>query len=114
MGVDLTPEQGTADMRLTIDPGFVHHRLIQTVIPPGGIAVLDSQIQNFPPDLPDYIRRLRIDHLYMQAVLLFCPHLPAPTLGEILAQQNGLLFFSTVVLSPPPQGYDQPLAPDPN
>jgi hypothetical protein len=110
MRVDLTPEQRTADMRLTIDPGFVHHRLIQTVIPPGGIAVLDRQIRDFPPDLPDHIRRLRIDHLYMQALLLFCEHLPALTLGDILARQKGLFFCSTVELAPAPEVYRQPRA----
>jgi hypothetical protein len=105
----LTPEQRTADMRLTIDPGFVHHRLIQTVIPPGGIAVLDSQIRDFP-DLPDHVRRLRIDHLYMEALLLFCQHLHIPTLGEILAQQRGQLFCSTVELAAAPEVYGEPRA----
>jgi hypothetical protein len=107
MRVNLTPEQRTADMRLTIDPGFVHHRLIQTVIPPSAFAVVDRQIRDLPPGLPDHVRQVQIDHSYMQALLLFCQHLHVPTLGDVLAGLEGDLFCSTVELAPSPKVYDQ-------
>ncbi|MDI1463373.1 hypothetical protein QEZ54_20540 [Catellatospora sp. KI3] len=110
MRTGLTPEQRTADMQLTIDPGFVHHRLIQTVLPPEAIAVVDDRARALPSDMPDWMRRVRIDHLYMQMMLLFCERLPAPTLGDVLAGQSGTLFCSTVTLAAAPEVYERPRA----
>jgi hypothetical protein len=61
---DLTPEQRSADMRLSIDPGFVHHRKIQTVLGSEATRFIDEDIAALPT-LPDGLRSLRINHIYI-------------------------------------------------
>jgi len=70
---ELTTEQRTAELGLTIDPGFVHHRKIATVLGPDLMKHADAAIGRLP-DLPDYQRRVRIDHIYVEALLKLCAH----------------------------------------
>jgi hypothetical protein len=96
---DLTPEQRSADMRLSIDPGFVHHRKIETIIGTEGMKFVDQAIARLPA-LPDGLRNGRINHIYKEALLTFCEALGAPTLGGILAAGRGTFFCSTQELLP--------------
>jgi hypothetical protein len=98
---ELSPEQRTADMRLSIDPGFVHHRKIQTLLGPTGMQYIDEAINQLP-EQPDWIRETRINHIYTEALLIFCNALPPPTLGQILATRRGTLFCSTEELEATP------------
>lgn len=100
----LTPAQRTADMRLTIDPGFVHHRKIETLVGPKGMALVDRDIARLP-ELPDGLRRQRINHIYKNVLLLFCEINEARTLGEVLSARRGTLFCSTEQLLPSPDVY---------
>ena len=102
---DFTPEQRTADMRLTIDPGFVHYRKIQTVIGATGMAVIDHAIEDFP-DLPEGLRNQRINHIYKDVILAYCEATGVSTLGKILAAGRGTLFCSTEELLPSSDVYD--------
>jgi hypothetical protein len=95
----LTPEQRSADMQLSIDPGFVHHRKIQTIIGADAMRFVDQAIAKLPP-LPDGLRRARIDHVYKEALLTFCEVMEVPTLGGILAAGRGRFFCSTQELLP--------------
>jgi hypothetical protein len=101
---DLTPEQRSADMRLSIDPGFVHHRKIETIIGAEGMKFVDRAIERLPA-LPDGLRRGRINHIYKEALLTFCEAVKVPTLGEILAAGRGTFFCSTQELLPTPGVY---------
>jgi len=96
---DFTPEQRSADMRLTIDPGFVHHRKIQTVIGTAGMAFVDKAIAELPA-LPEGLRKHRVNHVYKEALLTFCEVMGVRTLGEILAARRGTFFCSTEELLP--------------
>ena len=41
----LTPSQRATPLRHTIDPGFVHHSKIQTILGPQGMSVIDNAIK---------------------------------------------------------------------
>lgn len=99
MRADFTPEQRTADMRLSIDPGFVNYRLIQTVIGAEAMALLDQMVEELP-DLPDGLRNQRINHIYKEGLLSFCATVGIRTLGDILAARHGRMFCSTEELLP--------------
>lgn len=101
---ELTPEQRTADLRLMIDPGFVHHSKIQTLV---GTAMthVDEAIRQLP-DLPDWQRQVRVDHIYTEALLVLCRAVGAHTLPSLLAAGRGHLFCSTVAVEAAPEIYD--------
>jgi len=95
----LTPAQRATPLRLTIDPGFVHHRKIQTVIGSLGMNSIDNAIKELP-DSPDWVRNVRIDHIYTQALLLFCNQLGIRPLSDILTSETVHLFCSTEKVKP--------------
>ena len=101
MRTELSPEQRTVDMCLSIDLGFVHHRKIQTLLGQDGMKYIDEAINQLP-DQPDWMRSTRINHIYTEAVLIFCKALEIPTLGQILATRQGRVFCSTEKLEPTP------------
>jgi hypothetical protein len=101
----LNSDQRAADLGLVIDPSFVNHRKVQTVIGPSGMQCVDQAISQLP-SLPDWQRTVRIDHIYSEAMLLFCEHLGIRPLQDILATQTGQMFCSTEKLLPCPDIYD--------
>src|SRR5580704_14081337 len=103
---ELTSTQRNARLELTIDPGFVHARQIQTILGPKGMPYIDKTIQKLPQDLPPGLRRGRIDHIYKDYLLVFCRANEIPTLGVLLGQGKGRLFCSTVELAAAPEVYD--------
>ena len=56
---ELSPEQRAADMCLTVDPGFVHYRKIETLIGADAMRHIDGSLRNLPT-MSDYERRIRI------------------------------------------------------
>ena len=100
-----TAESRALDLRLTIDPGFVHKRRIQTVIGDGGISVIDKMIADLP-DAPEWMREVRIDHIYTRVMLDFCRVHEIKTLEQTLMDQRGDLFCSTLHVEPYPEFYD--------
>jgi hypothetical protein len=58
----LTPEQRATDLDLIIDPGFVNHRKIQTIIGKQGMEFIDLNIRNLP-DLSEWQKNVRLDHI---------------------------------------------------
>jgi hypothetical protein len=101
----LTSDQRAAELGLFIDPSFVNHRKVQTVIGPAGMEFIDQDISRLP-SLPEWQRTVRIDHIYTSALLIFCRYLNICTLQDILATQKGQLFCSTKKLLPCPEIYD--------
>lgn len=100
-----TGELRTLDVRLTIDPGFVHRRRIQTVIGDGGTGVVDRMINDLPV-LPDWMREVRIDHIYSRVLLEFCRIHDIKTLEHVLLEQKGQMFCSTFHVEPCPDFFD--------
>jgi hypothetical protein len=99
----LTPSQRALSLKLTIDPGFVHHRKVQTILGPEGMSVIDKQIAQLPDT---FQKQVRIDHIYTRIMLAFCNLLGIKSLEEILATGPGgpgQLFCSTEVLEPGPK-----------
>lgn len=90
---ELSSEQRLVDGYLGIDPGFVHQRKIETIVGRNGMEVIDRRIKELP-DLADWQRAVRIDHIYTQFTLDFCRALEVPTLGGVLARGRGHLFCS--------------------
>lgn len=68
---------------------------------------IDDAIRNLP-ELPDWQKNVRIDHIYTHIFLMFCNTLKVKPLEEILATRWGLhqLFCSTERLSPCSDMYD--------
>jgi hypothetical protein len=97
--IELNSRQRTANMRLAVDPGFVHYRKMQTLLGPRGMGIIDEAIANLP-DLPRWMRQVRVDHIYAQVLIDFCDVMHVPTLGDILASSKGRLFCSTENLEP--------------
>ncbi len=102
----LTPEQRATNLDLIIDPGFVNQRKIQTIVGKPGMSFIDLNYRNLP-DLPPWQKEVRLDHLYSEAVLIFCKELGVNTLQHILATQKGRLFCSVEKLSPCPPVYTE-------
>lgn len=95
----LTPLQRATDLGHTIDPGFVHHRKIQTIIGQKGMDFIDDAINKLP-DLPDWQKRVRIDHIYTRFFLIFCNKLGIRPLRDLLATEDGHIFCSTENVKP--------------
>lgn len=102
----LTSEQRATELDLVIDPGFVNHRKIQSIIGDSGMRFIDSNIRNLP-ELPEWQKTVRIDHIYSEATLIFCKGLGINTLRHNLALQAGKLFCSSEKLGPCPDIYDK-------
>ena len=102
---ELSSEQRLAEGYLGIDPGFVHQRKIEAVVGPKGMAIIDRQINELP-DLPDWQRAVRIDHIYTRLIVEFCRINGIPSLGQILAQGRGRLFSSIEDIAPVPDIFD--------
>ncbi len=92
--------QRAAELEHTIDPGFVHHRKIETILSHKGMEVIDKLISALPDGLPDWQKAVRIDHIYTHVFLAWCRRAGIKPLGEILATKRGRMFCSTEVLGP--------------
>lgn len=90
----------TAEARMSIDPGFVHHRLIQNLVGADGVRVINEAVGRIAPELPDHIRQLQIDYIYVDAVISLCSAIDVPTLSQLLATGTGRLFASVETTRP--------------
>lgn len=61
----LSIDERIQSVEYTIDPGFVHKRKIETIIGPTGMRMIDDAIRRLP-ELPDWQKEVRIDHIYIQ------------------------------------------------
>lgn len=89
----------TRDIRLIIDPGFVHRRRVETIIGTRAMQLVDNLVHDLP-SLPEGSRRVRIDHIYTHIMLKYCEINNVPTLEEALAKRNSSLFCSTLKVHP--------------
>lgn len=91
----LTPAQRSVDLHHTIDPGFVHHRKIQSLLGDKGMHIVDTLIERIPSGVPDWQRPVRIDHIYTAVLLRWCKAVDVPPLHELLATGKEGMFCST-------------------
>lgn len=97
---DLTTKQRSLDLNLKIDPCFVHHRKIETIIGNGGITLINKLILDIPKSTPDWTKKVHIDHIYSDIFLRFCKDIGIRTLNENIFDQKGKLFCSTHITEP--------------
>jgi hypothetical protein len=103
---EFTPSSRALEADLTIDPGFVNHRLIETAL--GSQAnVLHQAVATVPP-FPEWLNRTRVGHVYSRVMLQFCRVNGVKTLGHVLAARRGRIFCSTEQLAPCPTIYNAP------
>lgn len=98
------------EQKLIVDPGFVHHRKIQTILQEQGTAVINSQIAQIPATVPEWQKNVTIDHIYTRTMLDFCNINGVNTLQQNLFEKKGRLFCSIVKLKPCNDLYDNPRA----
>ena len=102
LGGDKTQMQG-----LIVDPGFVHHRKIQTVLMEQGTQIINQQVNQISPNTPEWQKNAVIDVIYTRILIHFCQVNTIKTLEEVLLDRCGLLFCSIVKLKPSKDIYDQ-------
>jgi hypothetical protein len=102
---DTNPQQRSLDLTLTIDPGFVNRRLVQTIVGDGGMTIIDNEIGRIP-SLPEGLFEARIDHVYTKVALHFTKLNQIKTLSRFLADGNGHIFCSTEHFLPCPDVYE--------
>lgn len=95
----LSPEQRARSLRLTIDPGFVNHRKIETLIGKNGMNLIDLRIKALP-HLPEWQQKVRINHIYTDVLLSWCRSNEVPPLHDLLAAEEHNIFCSTEILAP--------------
>jgi hypothetical protein len=103
----LTIEERSLPLENTIDPGFVHKRKIQTILGNKWMRHVDEGIHSLP-QLPEWQKVIRIDHIYKDNILKFCEIVGIKTLEEALATEPGvgMLICSTETLGPCKNVYD--------
>ena len=57
---------------LIVDPGFVHHRKIETILGQQGSAVINDDISRLSASAPEWQKKVAIDHIYTPSLLEFC------------------------------------------
>jgi hypothetical protein len=101
----LTPSERALPLRMTIDPGFVNYRRIQTLLGQQGMQIIDDLIARIPL-MPEWQRQVRIDHVYTRVMLDFCSVIGVAPLEHLLALGKGRMFCSTEEFAPCSNVYD--------
>lgn len=102
---DLSTEQRSRELIHIIDPGFVNRRKIETLLGEKGMEIIDHLIKQLP-QMADWQREVRIDHIYSRVMLDFCKVIKVKTLEEVLSSQCGTMFCSTETFAPCSDVYD--------
>lgn len=97
---ELTSEQRVHSAFLGIDPGFVNHRKVESVVGQSGIDEINRMVTALPAAMPSYMREVQIDHIYTRVLIAFCSALNIKTLGELLSDGTGTLFSSIEQVGP--------------
>ena len=97
------------DFHLSIDPGFVHHSKIETILGQKGKLVLDDALRkNVNHSLPEGLQQTQIDHVYTNIFTTFCKVIGIKSFGQVISEKKGRLFCSTEILEPCDGIYDKP------
>jgi hypothetical protein len=91
----LDSETRATELQHTIDAGFVNRRLVETVVGPQGVALIDRDIAAIPSGFQEWERANRIRWIYTGVTLAFCAVNGIRTLRDVLASESGRMFCST-------------------
>ena len=94
------------NLQLFVDPGFVHHRMIETILGEKGTELIEKKINEINLNTPEWRKLIVIDHIYTRIMLAFCEVHKINTLEELLFQGSGHLFCSIVKTQPCEDFYD--------
>lgn len=103
----LTSRQRVTPAKLSIDPGFVNHRLIESYIGDRGMAVVNAMINELPA-LPDWLRETRINHIYTRVMLQICENVGVASLSKAMSERHGTIFCSVEKVEATPTVYTAP------
>lgn len=94
---------------LGIDPGFVHHRSLESMFGSRIMQSIDMAINALPAAIPEWLKPTRIDHIYTRYALELCKQLQVPALEVLVRTEDlrpGSLFCSTDAYSGCPDFFD--------
>lgn len=94
------------EQTLIVDPGFVHHRKIESILGEIGSEIINQQIANIPLQTPDWRKEVIVDSVYSRVILDFCKVNGIKTLQQVLLDECGQLFCSIVNVLPCEKIYD--------
>lgn len=94
----LTKTQRTLPLSLYIDPGFVHHRKIETILGQSGINLINGSISKIPSHVPNWQKATQIDHIYTRIFLKWAAHVNIKTLLEVLSDKCGTCILSAIAV----------------
>lgn len=83
-------------LKLTVDPGFVHHRKIEAILQETGTQIINQEISKIPLTTPEWRKNVVIDHIYTRVMLDFCSAIGVKTLDQVFLEESGHLFCSVV------------------
>ncbi len=92
--------------KLSIDPGFVHHRKIESVLGDAGTQLITEQIERIPATTPGWRKEVLIDQIYSRVMVDFCGVNGIGPLQELLLRGKGHLFCSILKTEPSPDFYE--------
>lgn len=100
--------KGVLNKKLVVDPGFVNHRKIESILGEVGTRIINDRISEIPATTPDWRKEVVIDLIYSRVLLDFCEAIGIRTLEEALINQHapGHIFCSNVKTKPCPNLYD--------
>ncbi len=93
--------------KLKIDPGFVHHSKIHTILQSIGTDFINEQINKISSNTPEWQKPVVIDHIYTRVMVDFCNINGIKTLEQVLLEESGRLFCSIVKTEPCEELYEQ-------
>ena len=79
----------TLNKKLVVDPGFVNHRKIESILGEVGTEIINKEISKIPATTPDWRKEVVIDHIYTRVLLDFCEVIGIRTLEESLINRSG-------------------------
>lgn len=77
------------EKKLYVDPGFVNHRKIESILGKTGTEIFNKEISKIPSTTPDWRKEVVIDQIYSRVLLDFCNVLGLKTLEEALLTGYG-------------------------
>ena len=82
-------ESDVIEKTLIVDPGFVNHRKIESILGETGTEIFNREISKIPLTTPDWRKEVVIDQIYCRVLLDFCNALKLKTLEEVLLTEYG-------------------------
>jgi len=96
---EFSPQERATPVTYTIDPGFVNHRRVQSILGPKLMRIVDAQVRSVP-NSQDWEAKVRVDHILTRSLLDWCGPREVKPLAEALANSGDVYFCSRETLAP--------------